>query len=95
VISAGAFCAAFGGVSAYTTSMDLGGRHVATVFSVMNMCGNLGAAVFPLFVGLLLDRGRSWDDILLLFAATYAAAAACWLLLNPQRPIFKFSSEEG
>ncbi len=46
VISAGSFCAAFGGVSAYTITMDMGGRHVATVFSVMNMCGNVGAALF-------------------------------------------------
>ncbi len=88
IISAGSFCAAFGGVSAYTITMDLGGQHVATVFSVMNMCGNIGAALFPLFVGSLLDHGRSWDEILLVFAAIYAAASACWMLINPEKKIF-------
>ena len=88
IISAGSFCAAFGGVSAYTITMDLGGQHVATVFSVMNMCGNVGAALFPFVVGSLLDHGRTWNEILLLFAGTYAAAALCWMLINPQRPIF-------
>jgi MFS family permease len=88
VISAGSFCAAVGGVSAYTITMDLGGRHVATVFSVMNMCGNIGAAIFPPFVGWLVHATGRWDEILLVFAALYVATAVCWMLLNPARAIF-------
>ena len=88
VISAGAFWAALGGVSAYTITMDLGGRHVATVFSVMNMCGNVGAALCPPFVGWLVDVSGSWDRVLPFFAAVYAAAAVCWMLLDPGRKIF-------
>jgi sugar phosphate permease len=87
VISAGSFCAAFGGVSAYTITMDMGGRHVATVFSVMNMCGNIGAALFPPAVGWLVEKSGSWDHVLPLFAAIYAAAAVCWMSLNPRRMI--------
>ena len=88
VISAGVFCAAVGGVSAYTITMDLGGRHVATVFSVMNMCGNIGAALFPPLVGWLVQATGRWDEILLVFAAIYAAAAVCWMVLDPRRAIF-------
>ena len=93
VISAGSFCAAFGGVSAYTITLDLGGRHVATVFSVMNMCGNLGAALFPSLVGRWVDATGRWDEVLLIFAAIYIAAAACWMSLNPRRMIFRNSLE--
>lgn len=87
VISGGAFCAAVGGVSAYTITMDLGGQHVATVFSVMNMCGNIGAALCPPLVGWLAQTTGRWNEILLLFAAIYAAAGLCWLLLDPSQPI--------
>ncbi len=89
VISGGSFCAAFGGVSAYTITMDMGGRHVATVFSVMNMCGNIGAALFPPAIGWFVDKTGRWEEVLLVFAAIYIAAAVCWLLLNPRRAIFK------
>jgi sugar phosphate permease len=88
VISAGAFCGAFGGVSGYTVAMDLGGRRVATVFSTMNMCGNLGAALFPLAIGWLVQRTGNWDLVLFIFAGIFALAAVCWLLLNPRGPLF-------
>lgn len=93
VISAGSFCAAFGGVSAYTITMDLGGRHVATVFSVMNMCGNIGAALFPPLVGRWVDATGRWNEVLLIFAAMYIAAAACWMSLNPRRMIFASTTQ--
>lgn len=88
VISAGAFCAALGGVSAYTITMDLGGRHVATVFSVMNTCGNIGAASFPSAIGWMVDETGRWNEVLLVFAAMYVAAAICWMLIDPRRTIF-------
>src|SRR5262249_58856275 len=47
VISAGSFCGAVGGPCAYAITIDMGGRHVAIVFSLMNMAGNVGAGGFP------------------------------------------------
>src|SRR5215831_15544800 len=44
VLTLGAFAAAFGGVSSYTVAIEFGGKRVATIFSVMNTCGNIGAA---------------------------------------------------
>lgn len=88
VISAGAFCGTFGGVSGYTVAMDLGGRRVATVFSVMNMCGNFGAALFPLVIGWLVQRTGNWDLVLFIFAGIFAVDAVCWALLNPKGPLF-------
>lgn len=88
VISAGSFCAAFGGPSGYTVTIEMGGRHVATVFSTMNMSGNLGAAAFPLVVAKLVVLSGGWHYVLFLFSALYVAACGCWLLLNPSGTVF-------
>jgi MFS family permease len=88
VIAAGAFCATFGGVSGYTVAIDFGGRHVATVFSTMNMCGNFGAALFPFTAGRLVAATGNWNLILFLFAAIMAIDAVCWAVLNPHGTLF-------
>jgi MFS family permease len=88
IISIAAFCASFGGVSGYVVAMDFGGRRVATIFSVMNMCGNIGAAVFPVVVGALVQRSGNWNLMLFVFAGIFAVDAVCWALLNPKAPLF-------
>jgi len=89
MIGVAAFCGAFGGVSGYTVSMDFGGARVATVFSVVNTCGNLGAAVFPLAIGWLVDRSGNWNMVLFIFSGIFAVDAILWALLNPKRPLFE------
>jgi MFS family permease len=88
LISLGAFCATFGGVSGYTVAIGFGGRYVATVFSTMNMCGNLGAALFPITAGWLVAQTQQWNLVLFLFAGIMAIDAICWALLNPQGTLF-------
>lgn len=95
LISLGAFCATFGGVSGYTVAISYGGRHVATVFSTMNMFGNMGAALFPVTAGWLVARTNNWNLILFLFAAVMAIDAMCWALLNPQGTLFGDHDETG
>jgi ACS family glucarate transporter-like MFS transporter len=87
LISAGSFLAAFAGSCAYTIAIDMGGKHVGTVFSMMNMAGNLGAMVFPLAVSWVVDLG-SWEPVLFLFAGVYIAGALCWLGFDPRRTVF-------
>ena len=88
LITLGAFCATFGGVSGYTVAISFGGRHVATVFSTMNMFGNMGAALFPVTAGWLVAQTGNWNLILFLFAGFMAIDAVCWALLNPQGTLF-------
>jgi MFS family permease len=88
LISAGCLFMTIGGVSAYAITMDLGGRHVATVFSMMNMCGSIGAAAFPAYAGWLVAVTDNWNYVLLSIAAIYVAAAICWLLLDPNGTLF-------
>jgi MFS family permease len=88
VIAAGTFCATFGGVSGYTVAIDFGGRRVATVFSMMNMCGNFGAMLFPFAIGWLVRETGNWNLVLFIFAGIFAVDAICWALLNPRQPLF-------
>jgi nitrate/nitrite transporter NarK len=88
LFTASATFASFGGSCAYSITIDMGGRHVATVFSMMNMAGNLGAMVFPLVIPPLV-RLSGWNSVLLVFIGIYLAAALCWMLLNPDGTIFE------
>lgn len=88
----GAFIATFGGVSGYTVAIDIGGRGVATLFGLMNMCGNLGHTLFPYTAGKIVAsatlEGREaegWTIVLYLCAAIFIVDAICWALLNPKQ----------
>ena len=71
---------------AYALTIDLGGRHVATVFSTMNMAGNLGAVCMPLAAGEL-AQWTGWQAVLLLVAGLYFAALLCWAFLDVEKSI--------
>ncbi len=87
VITAGAFCASVAGPVAYATSIDLGGRHVAAVFSVMNMAGNVGAILLPMVIPRVVEATGSWDLALYLFASLHVVAAVCWFFINPSKRV--------
>jgi MFS family permease len=93
LLSLGAFWGTFGGVSGYSVAIEFGGQRVATVFSVMNMCGNIGAFLFPLAIGWFVDLTGRWDLVLFVFSACFAADAVCWALLNPRGTLFEESHD--
>lgn len=88
LISVGVFFGYIGGVSAYAMAITMGGRRVAVVFATMNMSGNVGAALFPLAVGWIVEATGNWNLALLLFASLFALDAVCWALLNPKGTLF-------
>jgi ACS family glucarate transporter-like MFS transporter len=94
LLSLGSFCSAIAGPCAYAITIDMGGAHVAPVFSTMNMSGNLGAVLFPILVPWLVGEDRNWDRVLYVFAGIHLAAALCWLCLNPNGTIFDPSSQD-
>ncbi len=67
--------------------MRLGGTNVAAVSAVTNMCGNFGAASFPLAVPWLLANAGGWNAVLAAFGALYIVGAVFWLLMKVERPI--------
>jgi len=90
LISGGSFWAAFGGPCSYTATIDMGGRHVPMVFSIMNASGCIGAFLFPLVVPWLLRLGTggdpdapgNWPLVMIVFAGIYLGAALCWMVVN-------------
>jgi sugar phosphate permease len=90
-ISAGLLLAAVGGPSAYAITIDMGGRHLAKLFSCMNMVGNIGAGLFIIGVPWFLRITNSWNTVLITFGGLYVAAGIFWLLLNPNGDIFQQS----
>ncbi len=60
LFTASAFFAALAGPCGYTITIDMGGRHVTTVFSMMNMAGNIGAMIFPVVVPYLVLERSDW-----------------------------------
>jgi ACS family glucarate transporter-like MFS transporter len=84
VLSAGAFFTTFSAPCSYALTMDMGGRHVAVVFGLMNMAGNFGSLAFTWITPRLKAwTGGNWDAGLAVFAGLHLAAALCWLVLNP------------
>lgn len=88
LIAIGAFFIGTAGPAGYTITIDMGGSHVATLFSTMNMFGNLGALAFPIVVGAIINWTGNWDYVLLLFGALYLASAFCWWKLKPNGTVF-------
>src|SRR5262249_51670986 len=73
VIGAAVLVGSFGAPCAYAITMDMGGRHTPTVFALMNMSGNLGAAIFPSVVAHIL--GPKWEAVVLVLTGGGAAGA--------------------
>ncbi|MFM7056811.1 MAG: MFS transporter [Planctomycetota bacterium] len=88
LITLGVFCASFGGIGGYTVAIDLGGRQTATVFSLMNMCGNFGSMLFPITAGWLVKHFDNWNVMMYYFAAIMALDAVCWTFINPRGSLF-------
>jgi len=88
LIAIAAFFGAIAGPVAYAITIDMGGRHVPTVFSIMNMSGNIGAAAFPVVVGMLVERTGNWDWIPAFVAGIYVVGTVCWILLDTRGTVF-------
>ncbi|MBZ5632094.1 MAG: MFS transporter [Acidobacteriia bacterium] len=69
----------------WSTAIGLGGRNTALLSSVMNTSGQVGAFFGPLVLALLVDRTGSWSLPLHVLSGLYLIAAACWLLIRPER----------
>jgi sugar phosphate permease len=77
------------------TVSDIAGASAATVFACVNTAGSLGGFLAGPLTGWVLtsysDGGTpsavGWNAVFLIIAAEYLLAAACWLLIDPTRPI--------
>ena len=70
---------------AWATAMDVGGVYCGTLSGAMNMWGNIGGAVAPMFNGYLLTWGAGdWDVTFYVSAGVYLMGIVCWRFLDPR-----------
>jgi len=72
--------------SIWSVFQDIGGRNVAAVLGFANMCGNLGAALFAIIIGMLADRG-SWTLVFVFSSISFVLAMTCWFFVDPRRQL--------
>jgi len=70
----------------WASYQDIGGRHVASVLGVGNMCASFGSAAFTWYAGSLADH-KNWNTVFLLAASAMILATMSWLLLNPTHSV--------
>lgn len=89
LLTVGCLFVSVGSPATWAAGIDLGGRHTALVFGVVNMVGNLGGYYSPRHLGALFEEaqasGGSWGPILWRYAGIYLAAGLAWLLVMPPR----------
>ncbi len=87
LLTAGAFAAAIAGPCAFSSTIDIGGKHIPQVFGVMNMSGNFAAAACPVLVGYLFKWTANWNLVLILFALVYFAGGLSFAFVNPSKKV--------
>lgn len=83
-----AFTIDFGLGATWASYQDIGGRNVAAILGVGNMCGNLGAAYFGRLIGILADNDQ-WNAVFYIAAGAMLVAATCWLFFDASRPVVR------
>jgi nitrate/nitrite transporter NarK len=70
----------------WATYQDIGGRHVASVLGIGNMCASFGSAAFTWYAGSLADH-KQWNTVLHLAALAMAISGVTWLFIDPTRSV--------
>lgn len=79
-----------GGAATWAYMQDVGGPYVGAVLGWANMCGNLGAAVAPILLGLVqreLDSNGDWSEPFLLCALAFTVSGLAASLVDPRKPL--------
>lgn len=89
------------------TATDLGGRYSATVFSIINMAGNVGGLVMPLIFGPILDffsttsevggevvRTTNFTPMFVIVGLFYIGAGICWMFVDCRQTMDPPETEE-
>ena len=80
--------------AAWSTCLDIAGPHAGLVTGAMNTAGQIGAFLSPIILPYFLEKGaEDWATPLYIAGALYLAGAACWLFVDPRRPIRYLADE--
>lgn len=73
---------------AWGVVVDIGREHSAVVGATMNTAGQIGAIVSPVVVAKSVTWFNDWNFPLYLLGGLFVIGAACWLFIDPRRPVF-------
>ena len=73
---------------AWGVCVDIGREHSAVVSATMNTAGQIGSIVSPLVVAYSVKWFANWNLPLYLLAGLFLVGAACWLVIDPEKPVF-------
>jgi cyanate permease len=74
--------------AAWGTVIEVGRNHVGVVGATMNSIGNLAAMLNPLIVAYSVQWFGNWNLPLHLMGVLFLLGAACWMIVDPKRPVF-------
>jgi MFS transporter, ACS family, glucarate transporter len=74
--------------AAWSTCLDIGGRHTGVVGALMNTAGNAGAIFSPIVAIYAKDYFRNWNAPLVVIGGLFLIGAVCWCLIDPRRRVF-------
>jgi MFS transporter, ACS family, glucarate transporter len=73
---------------AWSTCVDIGREHSATVAATMNTSGQIAAILSQPVVGYSVKWLGNWNVPFWLLAGLFVMGALCWLFIEPTRPIY-------
>ena len=75
--------------ASWSTCVDIGLEHSATVSAIMNTSGQIAAIIMPPVVGYSLKWFGNWNVPFYLLAGLFVMGALCWLFIDPKKPVFE------
>jgi MFS family permease len=74
--------------TSWSTCLDIGREHSATVGATMNTAGQIAAIASAPIVGYSLEWFDDWNLPFQLLGGLFLVGAVCWLFVDPRKPVF-------
>ena len=74
--------------TAWSTCVDIGREHSATVSATMNTSGQIAAMASAPIIGYSVKWFGDWNMPFWLLGGLFLVGSACWLFIDPRRPVF-------
>jgi MFS family permease len=78
--------------TSWASCIDIGERRAGVLSAAMNTSGNIGGFLSPIVLAYLVRWFSNWAIPLYVLAGLYFMAAACWLVIRPDRPLSSLAS---
>ena len=75
--------------AAWSTCIEIGRNHAGVVGATMNTAGQVASLLCPLVVAYSVQWYGSWNFPLYLLGSLFLLGAVCWLIIDPERPVFE------